>query len=41
MKVLQDGIDKHKSRPAPLLEKMVASGQLGRKSGKGFYAYSD
>jgi 3-hydroxybutyryl-CoA dehydrogenase len=41
MKVLQDGIDVHKYRPAPLLEQMVAKGQLGRKSGQGFYVYSD
>ena len=41
MKVLQDGIDAHKYRPAPLLEKMVAQGQLGRKSGQGFYVYRD
>ena len=39
MKVLQDGLDKHKYRPAPLLEQMVAAGKLGRKSGQGFYAY--
>lgn len=41
MNVLQDGLDTHKYRPAPLLEKMVAAGQLGRKSGQGFYAYRD
>ena len=41
MNVLQDGLDKQKYRPAPLLEKMVAAGQLGRKSGQGFYAYRD
>jgi len=41
MQVLQDGLDKQKYRPAPLLEKMVAAGQLGRKSGQGFYAYRD
>jgi 3-hydroxybutyryl-CoA dehydrogenase len=41
MKVLQDGLDRQKYRPAPLLEKMVAAGQLGRKSGRGFYAYRD
>jgi len=41
MKVLQDGLDVQKYRPAPLLEQMVAKGQLGRKSGQGFYAYRD
>ena len=41
MKVLQDGLDKHKYRPAPLLERMVAAGKLGRKSGQGFYVYRD
>jgi len=41
MKVLQDGLDAHKYQPAPLLENMVANGQLGRKSGQGFYVYRD
>jgi 3-hydroxybutyryl-CoA dehydrogenase len=41
MQVLQDGLDRQKYRPAPLLEQMVAAGQLGRKSGQGFYAYRD
>jgi 3-hydroxybutyryl-CoA dehydrogenase len=41
MQVLQGGLDAHKYRPAPLLEKMVAKGQLGRKSGQGFYVYRD
>jgi len=41
MKVLQEGLDREKYQPAPLLEKMVAAGQLGRKSGQGFYAYRD
>ncbi len=41
MKVLQEGLDQQKYRPAPLLEQMVAAGHLGRKSGQGFYAYRD
>jgi 3-hydroxybutyryl-CoA dehydrogenase len=41
LNVLQDGLDRHKYRPAPLLERMVAKGQLGRKSGQGFYVYRD
>jgi len=39
MKVLYDGFRDSKYRPCPLLEKMVAAGRLGRKSGRGFYEY--
>lgn len=38
--VLQDGIGDDKYRPCPLLRRMVAAGELGKKSGKGFYSYS-
>ncbi|MGH9408188.1 MAG: 3-hydroxybutyryl-CoA dehydrogenase [Vicinamibacterales bacterium] len=37
--VLHDGLGDPKYRPCPLLRRMVAAGQLGRKSGRGFYAY--
>jgi 3-hydroxybutyryl-CoA dehydrogenase len=39
MKVLYEGFHDSKYRPCPLLEKMVAAGRLGRKSGHGFYEY--
>jgi 3-hydroxybutyryl-CoA dehydrogenase len=39
MNVLHDGLGDPKYRPCPLLRRMVAAGQLGRKSGHGFYTY--
>jgi len=39
MNVLHDGLGDPKYRPCPLLRRMVAAGQLGRKSGRGFYPY--
>ena len=39
MEVLHAGLGDDKYRPCPLLRRMVASGQLGRKSGHGFYDY--
>ncbi len=40
LEVLQDGLGDPKYRPCPLLRKYVAAGWLGKKSGRGFYAYS-
>ncbi len=41
MNVIYEGTNKDpKYKPSPLLEKMVADGNLGCKSGKGFFDYS-
>jgi 3-hydroxybutyryl-CoA dehydrogenase len=39
MEVLYEGFADSKYRPCPLLRRMVDAGQLGRKTGKGFYDY--
>jgi 3-hydroxybutyryl-CoA dehydrogenase len=40
LQVLQEGLGDPKYRACPLLKKYVAAGWLGRKSGRGFYAYT-
>jgi 3-hydroxybutyryl-CoA dehydrogenase len=39
MKVLHEGLGDSKYRPCPLLRKYVDAGHLGRKTGRGVYAY--
>jgi 3-hydroxybutyryl-CoA dehydrogenase len=39
LEVLHRGLGDDKYRPCPLLRRMVAAGDLGKKSGKGFYDY--
>jgi 3-hydroxybutyryl-CoA dehydrogenase len=39
LRVLHEGYGDPKYRPCPLLVRMVDAGWLGRKSGRGFYAY--
>jgi 3-hydroxybutyryl-CoA dehydrogenase len=40
LRVLQDGYGNQKYAPCPLLVNMVMAGQLGVKSGQGFYTYT-
>jgi 3-hydroxybutyryl-CoA dehydrogenase len=40
MNVLREGLGDERYAPCPLLEKMVFAGKLGRKSGTGFFIYS-
>lgn len=39
MEVLHEGLGDTKYRPCPLLRQYVQAGRLGKKTGKGFYAY--
>jgi len=39
LEVMHQGLGDPKYRPCPLLKRMVAAGQLGRKTGRGFYTY--
>jgi 3-hydroxybutyryl-CoA dehydrogenase len=40
LEVLHRGLGDDKYRPCPLLRRMVAAGDIGRKSGRGFYEYA-
>ncbi|MDX6505500.1 MAG: 3-hydroxybutyryl-CoA dehydrogenase [Gaiellaceae bacterium] len=40
MEVLRDGLGDKRYAPCPLLEELVSTGKLGRKSGAGFFIYS-
>jgi len=40
MNVLREGLENERYAPCPLLEELVSTGKLGRKSGAGFFIYS-
>jgi 3-hydroxybutyryl-CoA dehydrogenase len=40
LEVLRDGLGDERYEPAGILREHVAAGNLGRKSGRGFYEYS-
>jgi len=40
MNVLRGGLENERYAPCPLLEELVSAGKLGRKSGAGFFIYS-
>jgi 3-hydroxybutyryl-CoA dehydrogenase len=40
LNVLHEGFGDPKYRPCPLLRRMVTAGQLGRKTGRGFFTYA-
>jgi 3-hydroxybutyryl-CoA dehydrogenase len=39
MRVLHDGFGQEHFRPPNVLEKLVAAGHLGQKTGRGFHTY--
>jgi 3-hydroxybutyryl-CoA dehydrogenase len=40
MEVLREGLRDDRYAPCPLLEELVRAGKVGRKSGAGFFIYS-